>query len=195
MTAVLDDISSPSDPRQQPIPAHDSGHTTTILRAPRLPILILALSRQRHTNILSLRRTLDLALHPSLDDHRRRGRALSRGWVCLLRAVAELEGHLGCACSVHGGRWDRGCDCWECCWWIVSTCFFDLFAFPRLPDRSGLFFHYRRILSGRGWLTECRLAGVYSAGFFRMSTWIPFSWGVINALVLIISSFAIQGGM
>ncbi|PNS17475.1 hypothetical protein CAC42_7158 [Sphaceloma murrayae] len=39
------------------------------------------------------------------------------------------------------------------------------------------------------------LGGAYTAGFFRMSTWIPFSWGVINALTLILSSFAIQGGM
>ncbi|KAH0230093.1 hypothetical protein KCV06_g6943, partial [Aureobasidium melanogenum] len=39
------------------------------------------------------------------------------------------------------------------------------------------------------------LSGVYSAGYFRMSTWIPFSWGAINSLVLILSSFAIQGGM
>lgn len=40
-----------------------------------------------------------------------------------------------------------------------------------------------------------RLGGVYTAGFFRMSTWIPLSWGIINALVLILSSFAIQGGL
>lgn len=40
-----------------------------------------------------------------------------------------------------------------------------------------------------------RLSGIYSAGYFRMSTWIPFSWGLINALVLILSSFAIQGGL
>jgi len=39
------------------------------------------------------------------------------------------------------------------------------------------------------------IGGVYTAGYFRMSTWIPFSWGVINALVLILSSFAIQGGL
>jgi hypothetical protein len=39
------------------------------------------------------------------------------------------------------------------------------------------------------------LSGVYTAGYFRMSTWIPFSWGIINSLVLILSSFAIQGGM
>ncbi|OCK76534.1 hypothetical protein K432DRAFT_360214 [Lepidopterella palustris CBS 459.81] len=41
----------------------------------------------------------------------------------------------------------------------------------------------------------CRLSGVYNAGYFKMSTWIPFVWGLINALVLIISSFAINGGL
>jgi len=40
-----------------------------------------------------------------------------------------------------------------------------------------------------------RLGGVYSAGYFRMSTWIPLSWGIINAVVLILASFAIQGGL
>jgi len=40
-----------------------------------------------------------------------------------------------------------------------------------------------------------RLGGVYTSGFFRMSTWVPFGWGITNALVLILASFAIQGGM
>lgn len=39
------------------------------------------------------------------------------------------------------------------------------------------------------------LGGVYQAGYFEMSTWIPFVWAVINALVLILSSFAIYGGL
>lgn len=39
------------------------------------------------------------------------------------------------------------------------------------------------------------LGGIYKAGSFRMSTWIPLTWGIINALVLILSSFAIQGGL
>lgn len=39
------------------------------------------------------------------------------------------------------------------------------------------------------------LGAVYKAGGFRMSTWIPFIWAVINALVLILSSFSIQGGL
>ncbi|KAF2201728.1 hypothetical protein GQ43DRAFT_455588 [Delitschia confertaspora ATCC 74209] len=39
------------------------------------------------------------------------------------------------------------------------------------------------------------LGGVYNAGYFRMSTWIPFVWALVNALVLILSSFAIHGGL
>lgn len=40
-----------------------------------------------------------------------------------------------------------------------------------------------------------RLGTIYNAGSFKMSTWIPLTWGVINALVLILSSFAMQGGL
>ncbi|KAF8419650.1 hypothetical protein EV426DRAFT_700795 [Tirmania nivea] len=39
------------------------------------------------------------------------------------------------------------------------------------------------------------LAAVYNAGYFRMSTWIPCVWGVINTLVLVLSSFSLQGGL
>ncbi|ORX94293.1 hypothetical protein BCR34DRAFT_225879 [Clohesyomyces aquaticus] len=39
------------------------------------------------------------------------------------------------------------------------------------------------------------LGGVYNAGYFRMSTWVPFVWALVNALVLILSSFAIHGGL
>ncbi|KAF1809177.1 hypothetical protein P152DRAFT_171866 [Eremomyces bilateralis CBS 781.70] len=39
------------------------------------------------------------------------------------------------------------------------------------------------------------LGAIYNAGFFRMSTWIPFVWAFINTLILILSSFAIQGGL
>ena len=44
-------------------------------------------------------------------------------------------------------------------------------------------------------LTVISLVGVYQAGYFEMSTWIPFVWAVINTLVLILSSFAIYGGL
>ncbi|EZF16309.1 hypothetical protein H112_05752 [Trichophyton rubrum D6] len=36
---------------------------------------------------------------------------------------------------------------------------------------------------------------VYEAGSFKMSTWIPFAWGCINVLVLILSSFSFHGGL
>ncbi|KZF21585.1 hypothetical protein L228DRAFT_269055 [Xylona heveae TC161] len=39
------------------------------------------------------------------------------------------------------------------------------------------------------------LSAVYDAGSFKMSTWIPCIWSFINVLILILSSFAIQGGL
>ncbi len=39
------------------------------------------------------------------------------------------------------------------------------------------------------------LGAVYNAGYFRMSTWMPFLWGLLNVLILILSSFSIQGGL
>lgn len=39
------------------------------------------------------------------------------------------------------------------------------------------------------------LGAVYMTACYNMSTWIPFIWGLINVLILIISSFTIQGGL
>lgn len=39
------------------------------------------------------------------------------------------------------------------------------------------------------------LAAVYNAGYIKMSTWIPFVWALVNVLVIILSSFSIQGGL
>ncbi|RYO88827.1 hypothetical protein DL766_010158 [Monosporascus sp. MC13-8B] len=39
------------------------------------------------------------------------------------------------------------------------------------------------------------LGAIYTSGCYRMSTWIPFVWSWINALVLVVSSFSIQGGL
>lgn len=40
-----------------------------------------------------------------------------------------------------------------------------------------------------------RLGAIYRAGDLKMSTWIPFIWALIHVLVLILSSFSIQGGL
>ncbi|KAL8388624.1 hypothetical protein RB595_009108 [Gaeumannomyces hyphopodioides] len=47
---------------------------------------------------------------------------------------------------------------------------------------------------GKRW-SNWNLGAVYRSGPFVMSTWVPFTWGWINVLVLIISSFSIQGGL
>lgn len=39
------------------------------------------------------------------------------------------------------------------------------------------------------------VGAVYTAACYKMSTWIPFIWGFINVLILIISSFSIRGGL
>ncbi|KXJ94755.1 hypothetical protein Micbo1qcDRAFT_173528 [Microdochium bolleyi] len=39
------------------------------------------------------------------------------------------------------------------------------------------------------------VGAVYISGCYEISTWIPFIWGWINVLILIISSFTIQGGL
>lgn len=49
--------------------------------------------------------------------------------------------------------------------------------------------------SNKHLLTGCRLGAVYKAGYYEMNTWIPCTWGFINVLVLIISSFSVQGGL
>jgi len=35
----------------------------------------------------------------------------------------------------------------------------------------------------------------YVTGNFTMSTWVPFVWGWVNVLVLIVSSFTVLGGL
>lgn len=39
------------------------------------------------------------------------------------------------------------------------------------------------------------LGAVYNAGYFKMSTWTPLFWGIINMLVLVVASFRVQGGL
>ncbi|KAK5102973.1 hypothetical protein LTS08_003776 [Lithohypha guttulata] len=39
------------------------------------------------------------------------------------------------------------------------------------------------------------LGAIYNAGYFRMSTWTPLFWGMVNMLVLILGGFRVQGGL
>ncbi|RPA87755.1 hypothetical protein BJ508DRAFT_320747 [Ascobolus immersus RN42] len=48
---------------------------------------------------------------------------------------------------------------------------------------------------GAGGVVGALLGAVWNAGPYRMSTWIPFVWSWINILVLILSSFSLQGGL
>ncbi|KAJ4292293.1 hypothetical protein N0V88_005925 [Collariella sp. IMI 366227] len=46
-----------------------------------------------------------------------------------------------------------------------------------------------------GTLVGLIVGATYLVGGFVMSTWIPFVWGWVNVMVLIVSSFRIQGGL
>ena len=46
-----------------------------------------------------------------------------------------------------------------------------------------------------GSLVGLCLGAVYNAGYFAMSTWTPFIWGLVNMLVLILGGFRLQGGL
>ncbi|KAG0259272.1 hypothetical protein DFQ27_004179 [Actinomortierella ambigua] len=41
-----------------------------------------------------------------------------------------------------------------------------------------------------GSLVGFAIAAIYNAGFYRMSTWVPFLWGLIQALVVIMGSYS-----
>ncbi|KAF2763257.1 hypothetical protein EJ05DRAFT_496087 [Pseudovirgaria hyperparasitica] len=46
-----------------------------------------------------------------------------------------------------------------------------------------------------GSVTGGLIGTVYQAGYYRVSTWIPFAWALVCTLVLILSSFGFQGGL
>ena len=46
-----------------------------------------------------------------------------------------------------------------------------------------------------GTIVGAILGAVYNAGYFKMATWTPLLWGVINMLVLVVASFRVQGGL
>jgi len=81
------------------------------------------------------------------------------------------------ATGLHRNRWGRSGLGWNC---------------GRLVVRLGADSEGRQQCQ---LTTYVRLGAVYNSGSFKMSTWIPFVWSLINVLILIVSSFSIQGGL
>ena len=80
---------------------------------------------------------------------------------------------------------------------LFFPCHFYLFYLVGLERRAAVF---SASVALRTWFADttalvCSLGTIYSAGDFRMSTWIPFLWALINVLFLILSSFSLQGGL
>lgn len=82
--------------------------------------------------------------------------------------------------------------------WIVPPIFVFIGGIEALIAGSivgGLYVRASRTSDNQETDGSYRLGGVYQAGYFEMSTWIPFVWAVINTLVLILASFAIYGAL
>jgi hypothetical protein len=87
---------------------------------------------------------------------------------------------MGCAFGVHFHRSFGGSYSWEYNWSCVSG-LFDI-CIPRNDQAANA-------------STMDSLGAVYEAGNFRMSTWLPMIWGGVNVMVLIVTSFPMQGGL
>lgn len=46
-----------------------------------------------------------------------------------------------------------------------------------------------------GSLVGLVLGAIYNAGYFKMSTWTPLFWGIVNMLVLILGGFRVSSGL
>ncbi|KAL8414905.1 hypothetical protein RB594_005930 [Gaeumannomyces avenae] len=96
-------------------------------------------------------------------------------WTLSIFILVHL-GAAGLALTMHlGKRWSN----WKYVWVV--------------PIGYTLVAGSEAVLSGS--IVGFILGVVYRSGPFVMSTWVPFTWGWINVLVLIISSFSIQGGL
>ncbi|KAI1007760.1 hypothetical protein K3495_g469 [Podosphaera aphanis] len=77
---------------------------------------------------------------------------------------------------MHVGKSDRA---WQYAWIIALA--------------QALIVGVEAVLAGS--IVGLVLGAVYESGYFKMSTWIPFIWGLINVLSLIISSFSFGGSL
>ncbi|KOS18661.1 Uncharacterized protein ESCO_000179 [Escovopsis weberi] len=95
-------------------------------------------------------------------------------WTLIVYAAFHL-GAVVVACFMHS--WNKSS--WKSVWLILI---------PYLVIAG-----VEAVLAGT--IVGLIVGAVYRAGYYEMNTWIPFTWAFISVLVLIISSFAIQGGL
>ncbi|KAF5871475.1 uncharacterized protein Bfra_007993 [Botrytis fragariae] len=96
-------------------------------------------------------------------------------WTLIMYGITHIAA-AACAVVMQSGK---GKNAWQYAWII--------------PLVYALVGGITALLAGS--LVGLILGAIYNAGYFQMSTWIPFIWALINVLVFIISSFSIQGGL
>ncbi|KAL2156004.1 hypothetical protein VTH82DRAFT_748 [Thermothelomyces myriococcoides] len=96
-------------------------------------------------------------------------------WTLILYGLFHL-GAVGVAVLMQGGK---RMSSWKYLWLI--------------PVVYALIAGAEALIAGT--LVGLIVGATYLVGGFYMSTWIPFVWGWVNVLVLIVSSFRIQGGL
>ncbi|KAK8114082.1 hypothetical protein PG999_006151, partial [Apiospora kogelbergensis] len=96
-------------------------------------------------------------------------------WTVILYAIF----HIGAAAAALAMQVGKRRTTWKYMWTVPV-----LYAF--IAGIEALF---------TGTITGIVVGAVYLNGNFVLSTWVPFIWGWINVLVLVVSSFSIQGGL
>lgn len=180
-------------------PPHNDPNTIRLHHSP-IPLPLLPSPDLQHPWLFPIYHSCRLALHALLDLDLLRRAAPGRRTVCSGDAAAELARDMGRACGFYccGRRGGDGCG--ECCWRAVCHLLHSCDG-PRavLVCPQGMCGTIPKERMGVIWMSlaneDNRLGAIYEAGSFRMSTWIPFVWALINSLVIVLSSFAIQGGL
>ncbi|KAL2271756.1 hypothetical protein VTJ83DRAFT_1127 [Remersonia thermophila] len=96
-------------------------------------------------------------------------------WTLILYGLFHL-GAVGVAVLMHGSKRFSN---WKYLWLV--------------PLVYSLIAGFEALIAGT--LVGLIVGATYLVGGFAMSTWIPFIWGWVNVLVLLVSSFRIQGGL
>ncbi|KAJ5591636.1 uncharacterized protein N7459_002005 [Penicillium hispanicum] len=92
-------------------------------------------------------------------------------WTLIFYAATHLT-VAGCAVLTHSRNWGVI--------WLVPL------LYSVIAGLEGLL---------AGSIVGLVLGAVYEAGNFRMSTWLPMIWSGVNVMVLILTSFPMQGGL